>query len=143
MDSIYTEVREFVQDRIDAGVVTRVDWLTSEYIGTKADVSGGDVPFYRVCAQNHVADIVKRVVGKYDAKPKQADRQLVLPGFDHLQKAYTVARDGVVVLVPIALCTTEELRGRADEYDVMAKGCEAHAREIREYINARGESFAA
>lgn len=143
MDSIYSEVREFVQDRIDSGVITRVDWLTAEYLGGKADIAGDDVSFYRVCAQEHVGRIVKRVVGKYDAAPDKPDQQLVLPGFDHLQRAYTVSRDGATVLVPINLLTAQELLVRAAEYDEMAKGCRAHAREIREFVKSRAAGEAA
>lgn len=137
MDSIYTEVRKFVQDRVEAGVITRVEWLTSEYLAGKSDISGGDVPFYRVCALAHVNDVMKRCVGKYDAKPSKADQQLILPGFDHLQKAYTVSRDGAMLLVPVDLLTNEELLARAEEYDAMAKGCRDHAREIREFVSTR------
>lgn len=143
MDSIYTEVRRFVQDRVDTGVITRVEWLTAEYIESKGDVFGGDVPFYRVCALAHVNEVVKKCVGKYDSKPAKSAGQLVLPGFDHLQRAYTVTRDGAVLLVPVDLLTSAELLHRASEYDEMAKGCRAHAREIREFVAARPKASAA
>lgn len=137
MDSIYSEVRKFVQDRVDAGVITRVEWLTTEYLDSKGDLAGGDVPFYRACARAHVNEIVRRVVGKYDARPMKADEQLILPGFTHLQKSYTIHRDGVNLLVPVDLLLPEELLARADEYEAMADGCKAHAIEIRKFIRSR------
>lgn len=137
MDGIYSEVRQFVEDKVAAGVIVRVDWLTSEYIGTKSRANGEDMPFYRHCAHAHLNEVIRRVVGKYDARPVQEDRQLVLDGFEHLQRAYTVQRDGVKLLVPIDKLSDIELAARADEYDAMAKGCRAHAREIRKFIKDR------
>ena len=137
MDSIYTEVRKFVQDRVEAGVITRVEWMTSEYLGTKDQVNGKDVPFYQACAIAHVNEVMKQVVGKYDTKKSRAESQLIFPGFNHMQKAYTVHRDGVRLLVPVDLLLDEELDARAAEYDAMAQGCRDHARELREYKSAR------
>jgi hypothetical protein len=143
MDSIYTEVRKFVQDRVDSGVVTRVDWLSTEYLESKGDVSGGDLEFYRTCALAHVSEVIKKVVGKYDSKPARAETEVLLPGFEHLQRAYTIKRDGVHLLVPVDQLRPEELLTRAAEYDDMAKGCRAHARELREYVSAREQASAA
>lgn len=47
-------------------------------------------------------------------------------------------RDGDVVIVPVDQCTDDELKARAAQLDEMAKGCMAHALEIREYVLARG-----
>lgn len=142
--SIYTEVREFVEGKIAAGVIVRVDWLTSEYIGSKSRIDGDDYPFYKICAQAHVNEVVRRVVGKYDSKPKsEIDPQGRLKGFDHLQRAYTVIRAGVNVLVPIDKLTDDELLQRAAEYKEMAKGCGKHAEEIRQFVASRQISEAA
>jgi hypothetical protein len=143
MDSIYTECKKFVHDRVEAGVITRTDWMTSEYLGTKDRVEGDDLPFYRVCAIAHVNEVMKQVVGKYDSKKERADSQLVFPGFSHMQKAYTVQRDGIRLLVPVSLLTDEEIEARAAQYDEMAQGCRDHARELREFKSARGASEAA
>lgn len=90
--SIYPEVRKLIADKIDRGDVVVIDWLTHEIISSKAGIEGPDVEFYRVCAFTHVKDVVKRCVGKYDAKPS-TDRQLVLSGFEHLQVAYSLMRE--------------------------------------------------
>ncbi len=142
MESIYSEVKKFVQDRVDAGVITRTEWMTSEYLGTKDHVEGDDVPFYRTCAVAHVNEVMKQVVGKYDSKKERADSQLVFPGFSHMQKAYTVQRDGVRLLVPVGMLTDDEIEARAAQYDEMAQGCRDHARELREFKIARGEAAA-
>lgn len=140
MDSIYTEVRKFVQDRVDRGVITRVDWMTSEYLGTKEKVEGDDVPFYRACALAHVNEVMKQVVGKFDSKKAVSDSQLLFPGFTQMKKAYTVHRDGIKLLVPVELLSDDEIDQRASEYDEMAQGCRDHARELREFKAARREA---
>lgn len=135
--SVYREVREFIAAKIARGEIVSVDWLTHEIVANKRGISGDDVEFYRVCAFTHVRDVVKRCVGKYDAKPA-TDVQLVLDGFEHLQVAYTVERRGENVLVPVDQLTDCEIEGRAVEYEKMAKGCLAHAKELRSYgINRR------
>jgi len=139
MAGYYSEVREFVSAKVDAGVIVRVDWLTQEFINSKSDVTGDDLPFYRHCATAHIQEMVRRVVGKYDVRSKQDDPQTILPGFEHLQRAYTVIRDGANLLVPIDQLNDSELQARADEYDAMAKGCRAHAMEIRQYIEERAQ----
>lgn len=135
-ESVTAEIRKFISDKIAAGETVVVEWLTQEVVSAKAAIEGDDLPFYRVCAYAHVKDIVKRCVGKYDARP-ETNRQIVLPGFDHLQEAYTVRRNDEIVLVPISQLSDSELLDRAAEYDDMAKGCHKHALEIRGFVRAR------
>lgn len=136
MSDITKEIRQFISNKIDTGVIVRADWLTAEIIEQRGDINGGDLPFYRVCAFNHVREIVRSCIKKYKPAPT-TDSQLVLPGFDHLQKSYFMDRDGESVLVPVDQCTDAELQSRAREYDDMARGCRAHAFEIRKYVEVR------
>lgn len=135
-DSLYTDVREFIQSRLDAGVILRAEWVTAEIIAEKKEPECADADFYLICARNHVAEVVKRCIGKYSPKPT-TDEQLKLPGFEHMQKGYQVVRSGVRVLVPTDALTDAELLGRADEYDEMAAGLTGHALEIREFVERR------
>lgn len=135
-DSLHTEIRDFIQGRLDAGVILRADWVTAEILAGKQEPECEDADFYLICARSHIAEIVKRCIGKYSAKP-QTDTQLTLPGFEHMQKAYQVERQGVRLLVPTDKLTDAELLARADEYDAMAVGCRAHAREIRDFVERR------
>lgn len=135
-DSVFKEIRKFVTDKVNSGAIVRVEWLTAEIISRKDRFEGEDSDFYLVCAHKHVAEIVKDCIGKYKPSPKQ-DAQLVLDGFEHLQKAYPVERKGVRLLVPVHMLTDEELEARALEYMEMSKGCIAHAKEIRAFIRAR------
>lgn len=138
--SIYAEVRKFIADKVSNGEVVVVSWLTQEIVGQK-DISGEDADFLTACAFAHVKDVVKRCVGKYDAKPA-TDEQLVMAGFEHLQVAYTVERRGETVLVPVDQLTDPEIEDRALEYERMARGCRAHAKELRSYAMNRPAAVA-
>lgn len=134
--SISTEVRKFIADKIENGDTIVVAWLANEFVSSKSGIEGDDAGFYRDCAILQLKGIIRSCIGKYDAK-RVTDAQLTLDGFEHLQRAYTVMRADQVVLVPINQLSDSELLARADEYDVMAKSCRDHAREIRSYIAAR------
>jgi hypothetical protein len=137
-ESIYSEVRKFVSDLVDAGVETPVEWITTNFLNSRGDIAGEGEALYRYCTRAHVNRIVKKVVGKYDIDARSAgDAQDPLPGFEYLQRAYTVPRESKTVLVPIYKCTDAELLDRAEECDRQAKGCRAHARELRSFVSAR------
>lgn len=141
-DSLYTEVRAYVQDRIDAGIAVRAEWITDALLAEKQEPECEDADFYLICARAHLSDVVKRVIGKYRSTP-ETDSQLVLPGFAHLQRGYLVERDGNRLLVPTDLLTDDEIDARAAEYEAMAIGCRAHARELREFKERRKRENAA
>ena len=134
--SVISEIHKLIDDKISTGVVVNVDWVAAEILSAKKDINGEDAPFYRVCTFREVVRVAKRAIGKYEAADKTPE-QIVLPGFKHLCKAYPMTRNGVVVLVPVTMCTDQELISRADQFEEMAKGCRAHAREIRSYIMHR------
>ena len=140
--SLFDEIRRFVDHKINTGQPALVSWVTTEILARKSEVVGSDAPFYLFCARSVIHDIVKRVIGKYNDQSKpggEKDEQIVLPGFEHLQRAYTVKRADEITLVPIEQLSDKELLARADEYDAMAAGCLRHAFEIRRYVKARSE----
>ncbi|QDP58786.1 MAG: hypothetical protein GOVbin1573_73 [Prokaryotic dsDNA virus sp.] len=134
--NITAEVRAFIEDKLANGEIIRVEWVKHEFVMRHDHIEGEDADFYRICAYEHVGRVVKKVIGLYQPKPA-GDEQLVLDGFDHLQRAYPVLRDGDRVLVPTDQLTDDELRDRAAEYDAMAEGCRLHAQEIRAFIGSR------
>lgn len=136
MPNIAAEVRDYIEARLAAREVIRVEWLTHEIVARHDGIDGDDLPFYRVCAYAHVKDVVKRAIGRYEVKPTTA-KDVALPGFDHLQSGYTMDREGDRVLVPTDLLSDDELLSRAAELDDMAKGCLAHAQEIRKFVRMR------
>ncbi len=141
--NITTEVRKLIADNTANGEQTKVPWVTQEILDRHSAIEGEDAPFYLVCARAHIKDIVRACIGKYDSAEPANDKQLVLAGFEHLQIAYTVERQGETTLVPVDQLTDVELLARAAEYDDMAKSCRAHAREIRKYVESRTSVAAA
>ena len=135
------EIRRIIQDKLDAGLSVRVEWLTTEIIASKDQIDGEDADFYIACGVDFIKNAVKRVIGEFKPKPDQ-NAQIIMPGFDHLQKAYTVMRDEQVTLVPVTMLTDPELEARAQEYEAMAAGCTAHADEIRTFIMGRDRASA-
>lgn len=137
--NVTAEIRRLIEDKIEAGVAVRAEWVVRGILERKDRIEGEDLPFYRDCTQRDLIRLAKRVIGKYEVSDTTPE-QLVLPGFKHLCKAYSVERDGAPTLVPVDLCTAAELEARAAQYDDMATGCLAHAAEIREYLLARHEA---
>jgi hypothetical protein len=134
---VTNEIRRIVQDKINAGVIVQVGWLTTEILAMKDQIEGEDADFYVACGVSYIKDTVKRCIGDYRPKETGTEAQLLMDGFDHMQKAYTVEREGQTVLVPVHLLTTDEIEGRAEELLAMAAGCIAHARELRAYNQGR------
>lgn len=137
MSDITKQVRKEIHDTLDKGLIVDQDEIAAAIIGARPDIHGGDAEFYRLFAFEHARDVARSCIKKAKASDLDPELQLTLPGFDHLQKAYFVRRGRRNLLVPVDQCTDIELLARAKEYDEMAKGCRAHAREIREYVAAR------
>lgn len=135
-------IARLVADKIDAGQVVNMQWATKEIIDTFSEIEGRDVDFYLITAKFYIADLVKRCIKKYETPDQTESGQIVMDGFEHLQKAYPIERKDGREIVPVAQMTDAELEARAAEYDKMAEGCKKHALEIREYINSRVQSIA-
>lgn len=142
-ESIASDIRKLIADKVARGEVVRVQWMTNEVIAARGSIDGEDVPFYRTCAYAYVREQVRKGIGKYSDISAETDKQILLPGFNHLQIAYMVNRNEDTVLVPVEQLSDEELLARAAEYEAMAKGCREHARELRKFISARAEARAA
>lgn len=134
--SVTEEIRKLIDEKIASGVVVRADWVAAGILEIKSNIDGEDVEFYRVCAYRDIVRIAKRVIGKFEVTDMTPE-QLILPGFKHLCRAYPMEREGSIVLVPVDMCTDNELHDRAHQLEEMAKGCRAHAREILDYVAAR------
>jgi hypothetical protein len=141
-NEIVAEISAMIAGKITANVAVNCAWLTTEYLNTKSDISGSDLPFYSTCAHHYVWDVAKRCVKRYDDQASSESQQLVMDGFEHLRKAYPVNRGGEICLVPVNQCTDDELRQRAEEYLSMSQALVKHAKEIFAYLEMRGHRVA-
>jgi len=134
LKQIKDEIRKMVQDTVDSGVIGHVQFFTAKIMTDRADIKGQDADFYTICARETIVEMVKSAVKKYEKLEAETP---ILDGFEHLRTAYPVHRGGDHLLVPVHLCTDEELEARAAEYEVAARGMRKHAKEIRAYIQER------
>lgn len=142
---IEAEVLTVIEDRIARNETTEPEWLTHGIVQGHDKIEGADLDFYLCCAYGHVRSIVRKVVQRYkpDKDQREADRQLLFPGFKRLQKAYLVDREGRQLIVPSPRMTDDECLAKAEELDAMAVGCREHADELRRYVDLRGDAATA
>lgn len=136
LKEIKAEIRKVVTDTVEAGAIGHVQFFTAQIMSSHDRIEGDDADFYLICAREVVKSEVKRAIGRYETPETDAP---LMEGFEHLRTAYPVHRDGDHLLVPVHLCTDDELEARALEFLTAAKGYQKHAKEIRAYILARHE----
>ena len=130
-------IEKMVSDKIDAGQVVNMQWAVTDILNEYSDIDGSDVDFYIITARQYANDLVKACIKKYESSDDGLPGQIVLEGFEYLQKAYPILRDKTRVLVPISDMSDEELSAKADEKYAMAKGNKAHGDEIIHYVDSR------
>ena len=131
---IRADIRKLVTDTVESGAIGHVQFFTAQVMADNPDIEGDDADFYIVCAQETVRGLVKSAVGKYDNPNEETP---LMEGFEHLRKAYPVHRGGDHLLVPVYLCSDDELEARAQEFELAAKGYIKHSKEIRAYVLSR------
>lgn len=141
------EAQSIIDEALTQGQVINPDWIANAIVAAHPlpdDFEGDDAEYTEICRWQHTRDVVRQTVGKFKEAPKSAnDEQLVMPGWEHLQKGYLVTRDGEQQLVPVTRLADHELEQKANEYEQMGRGCFAHAQEIRRYVRMLKEEEAA
>src|SRR5262245_25447142 len=80
----------------------RTAWLANVVMSRHPNIDGTDRDFYILCGWAHVKTAIRQVVSKYKrSAEEEPDRQLVMPGFERLQRRYHCERDNESYLVPI------------------------------------------
>lgn len=132
-----TLVNQVVADAVSAKKVVTVHAVLSQILALRADVTGKDAHYYISHASKDICAEIRRCINRYNDIQPSAEAQLVMSGYENLRVAYSVARYGEQALVPLELMTDEEIDGRAEHIDAVAKTCRIHAQELRLYKRRR------
>lgn len=133
---LISEVQTIVDDALNAHRRIEPSWLIHEVIQSHEDIEGEDVPFYRLCAVEHVRDTVRTVLRRYHPDHEEevdADSQVILPGFERLQRAYFCDTPGGSMLVRLEDMTLEEIDQKIEKYAALELGMRKHREELIRY----------
>lgn len=106
--------------------VLHPDWITHAIFGQHAAIKGKDKEFFIYHAWRNLRDQVRKQLNCFRG-------EISLPGYDRVQQYYLVTRDDQQCAVHVNSLTRQELETKLLELRAMAKGCEAHEKELRRY----------
>lgn len=134
-----TEINLEIERLRDAGSkVLQPDWIAQAVTGKHQHLDGDDADFWSYAGTSFVRIEVRRAMNRFKLKPEtEADRQLVLPGYERLQEYYLVTRDDQQIAVHVDSLTHQEVEDKIAELAAMAQGCRDHVKELRRYWKAR------
>lgn len=113
-------------------------WICQAILERHTRIEGADADFALLCVKEHVEDSVEQVVRRYRPKrDPRTDRQMTFPGYEFIQKVYTIDRDGESMVVPTEQMSPSELRSKAKEHRQMGAGHYAHADELDRLADER------
>lgn len=117
------------------------DWITQMVMARHPHIAGVDSEFYACTGRAHVRDCVRQRLNRYKLKAEATpDTQIVLDGFERLQRDYLIDEDGTQVAVPVHEMTDAQLEAKATELRAMGAGCYQHADEIERYRSTRRDA---
>lgn len=137
------EIDAIINAKVAANEPLHAAWIAQQVVAAHEPglVEGDDKLFWLhggyLTARAAVLNRVRRVAGVSAERAEPAPR---LPGFDHMQTHYMVARNGDEVAIPTVMLTDDELDALAARIDAMAETCKAHAREIRRFKRLRAKA---
>ena len=123
-------------DRMDSGSVRALspDLVTEAVIGSWGEISGECADRFVCTANAWVRNQVRLRINRYKAQAApEADAQLVMDGFERLQKRYLIEEDGEHVAVRVQDLTPTQRLAKAAELRAMGDGCYQHAQELERY----------
>lgn len=130
---IDTEILAIIESRMTSSLDVAGPWLIHEVVNQHPNIEGDDEDFYRCCAFGHVAARVREALRREAQRDNSEDRQLLLPGWSHLHRRYSIERNDQQMIVPIEAMTDLELEKKAAEYIRQSDGLRSHADEINRY----------
>lgn len=136
LSQLTQEIRAVVDGRIRQKQIIHPDWVTQEILNRHREIDGGDTDFYLCVGRETVRSQVRAQISRFKLAPEKAlniDRQLVLPGYEHLQLFYLIETNGVQMAVPLEQMTRSQRKAKAAELRAMGDGCHQHADELDRY----------
>jgi hypothetical protein len=133
------EIRAEIDERLASGEPARLQAIAVAVVTKHCEIMGADRDFHTFCAHHWVRGQVGKTLKGYRCTLRaEADPQLVLGlGYEHLQHAYAVEREGDEFVVRLDGMSKAELIAKRDELRAMAEGAVKHADEIDRYLIAR------
>lgn len=113
-------------------------WLVNAVMSKHANVTGDDSDF-ALCGSRYAVE--RRVEAHFreikENEENPTNPQLILPGYEKLQKEYIVERNDEQVAISIWDMTDEEIDWKADQHRAMGRGHFAHADELIRFKESR------
>ena len=130
------EIRQVLNRLADNRQQWRANMIATEIVSNHEHELQGDAFFSRHNNWENTRREVNRVMKSMaDIEPEETSNQLVLEGFEKLQKYYMVTRDDERVGVYIYDMTVRELMDKKNELKAMRRGLEIHEDEIDRFIS--------
>lgn len=139
MSDLTAEIEGVIED-LERNQASRLDrdWITQQVISQHPDVEGDDADFYACITREKVRDAVRSRLNRYKAKAEVSpDPQLILAGFERLQRYYAFEDGQQQVAIRIEDMTDAQLEAKERELMAMGAGCYQHADELRRYRDKR------
>lgn len=130
------EIRAIVDGRIKRNMPVQPDWVVKEILDSHQEITGNDSDFYFCVAREAIRDQVRKQINRFRLSQEQAvaiDKQIVLPGFERLQRAYLIEIRGKQIAVPLEKMTSLQRQAKIAELQAMGDGCFQHAEELERY----------
>lgn len=139
LSELVTEIRSITDRFIGHGATLHPDWITQEIMSNHSEIIGNDADFHLCVSRETVRNQVRRQINRYKNTPENAanpDKQLVLEGFQYVQRAYLIDANGDQVAIPIERMTSAMRKAKIEELRAMGRGCLRHADELERYDSA-------
>lgn len=136
------QIREELRAEISRQMEVRNDeiepaWVAQAVLVAHSEIDGDDKDFYLCAARQAIQHEARQIVNALDKGDVIGPEQLVMEGFNYLQRYYVVERDGRRPAIAIDQCSREELEAKEREHFTRSETEAEHAREIRRYIEIR------
>lgn len=136
------EIASQIEAAIAARRATPASWIATSIMARFKMPSGwtGEArDFYLLNASENVRREVSQVLGQFK-KETDASEFAKQEGFEFVQKAYPIRRDGEFTIVPVDAMTDDEVEAKVFELERMAASCMAHAEELRRFLKQRSKA---